>query len=149
LESPEALHPEEDLDRTTLSASHTRPVSARDLFAATAVWGRNRIEGEATDAFLLEGTYTRGARHHLFARLERAEKSGEELALTPAERIHAIGAATVGYVYDVYAAQTVIGLGASVARNAVPAALAPVYGSEPRSYLLFVRVRPARMPSMH
>lgn len=49
---------------------------------------------------------------------------------------------SLGYVYDFARVQRMrFGVGAVVSAYAAPAALDPVYGSSPRSYMVFFRVR--------
>ena len=59
IKSPEALHPDEDINRTTASAIYSLPISNGTL-NATALWGMNKIKDqEAANAFLLECAWNR------------------------------------------------------------------------------------------
>src|SRR6185295_6126891 len=52
--SPEQLHPDDDVDRTTASAIYQRDIGGA-RWQTTLAWGRNQpSHGDTTDAFLLE-----------------------------------------------------------------------------------------------
>ena len=56
IKSPEALQPDEDVYRTTASATYSLPFGDEKTFNATALWGLNKIPGQDGDnAVLLEG----------------------------------------------------------------------------------------------
>jgi hypothetical protein len=57
----------------------------------------------------------------------------------PAVRIKAL---TLGYSRDLLETRAIVGaLGANVTLYSIPAAIKPDYGSSPRSYYVFMRVR--------
>jgi hypothetical protein len=116
-----------------------------DLLATTAVWGRNDHDDSGTDSYLMEASYTIARRHTYFARLEHVTKRGEELAAVPADDNFAISSATLGYVHDVHLRSIDIGFGAGISAYRFPETLETVYGDDPRSYVLFVRIRPSQM----
>jgi uncharacterized cupredoxin-like copper-binding protein len=142
IKSPEALHPDMDVDRTTASVIYHRAVGAADT-QTTLAWGRNAPNhGETTSAWLLESAARFSRSHTFFARLERADKN--ELFLDPdprAEEKFRVGKLTVGYVYDLpREGHARIGFGGLVSGYSIPGDLEPVYGS-PTSFMLFARVK--------
>jgi hypothetical protein len=143
IKSPEQLHPDEDVDRTTASAIYQRDFGDAK-WQTTLAWGRNSpTHGEATDAYLLESAITLSRSHTFFARAERADKT--ELFLPGDPREHdsfRVGKLTGGYIYDfVMEGRFKVGLGGLVSKYAVPDELHPVYGSSPTSFMVFARVR--------
>jgi hypothetical protein len=112
IKSPEQLHPDEDVDRTTASAIYQRDFGdAR--WQTTLAWGRNApTHGEATNAYLLES------------------------ALALSRKL------TGGYIYDFSnEGYFKVGLGGLVSKYTVPDELHPVYGASPTSFMVFARVR--------
>ena len=81
IKSPEALHPEEDINRTTASAIYSLPLKNNSTLNATAIWGMNKIKGhDGENAFLLEGSWRKN-KLAIHSRYEWVQKSTEELAL--------------------------------------------------------------------
>lgn len=146
LKSPEALRPDEDVRRTTFSATYNRPLADGGNWASTFVWGRNRAHGLSSDSFLLETDVNIANRNTFFGRLEHVEKPGEDLALTPAERKIPITALTLGAVHELTPGRPYnTGVGASVTYNWKPGDLDALYGKSPIGFWLFLRIRPAAM----
>ena len=142
IKSPEALHPDMNLDRTTASAIYQRALGAAQM-QTTIAWGRNAPDhGEATSTWLLEAALRLQRSHTIFGRAERAEKN--ELFLDPdprAEETFRVGKLTLGYVYDLpRESRYRIGVGGLVSRYSLPVELEPVYGN-PTSFMLFARVK--------
>jgi hypothetical protein len=53
-----------------------------------------------------------------------------------------VGKISVGGIYDIPVAQHVkFGIGALVSKYAIPGELKPFYGSDPTSYMVFVRLK--------
>ena len=140
IESPELLHPETDVRRST--ASMTWAGGDRGgSWGATLAWGRNRNEpGRLLDAWLLEGRATLG-RHTLLGRAEAVDKD----ELFPEDdplhgREFRVGKLSAGYVVDVlHRAPVVFGIGAVGSVLALPDDLEPVYGERPTAVMLFAR----------
>jgi len=143
IKSPEQLHPDEDVDRTTASAIYHRDFGdAR--WQTTLAWGRNApTHGEATSAYLLESALALSRSHTFFARAERADKTELFLPGDPRENeSFRVGKLTGGYIYD-FATEGhfKVGLGGLVSKYAVPDELHPVYGASPTSFMVFARVK--------
>lgn len=143
LDSPEALEPETDLVRTTASAMYHR-----ELFGApmqtTVAWGRNHKQpGSTTDGTLLESAWQITERNTLFGRLERVEN--DELFPDDETDEHSVFNVTklsLGGLHEVAMLKHAnIGIGALVSQYRFPSALDDDYGSNPTSYMVFVRAR--------
>ena len=142
IKSPEELHPDMDINRTTASAIYHRPFG-NAIMQVTAAWGRNAPNhGEATNTFLLESALRLSRTHTFFARAERADK--DELFLSTDALAHErfrVGKLSVGYVRDFPRdGGYTFGLGGLVSRYSLPGELEPVYG-DPTSFMLFARVK--------
>jgi uncharacterized cupredoxin-like copper-binding protein len=141
--SPEALHPDDDVDRTTASAIYHRNfASAR--WQTTFAWGRNKpSHGEPTDAYLLESAVLLSRRHTFFGRLERADKNELFLEDDPLHgQTFRVGKLTVGYVHDFFAGKYFkLGVGGLVSGYSLPGELDAAYGSSPTSYMVFARIK--------
>ena len=146
LESPEQLEPETRVRRATASITYHRELDG-DNWATTFAYGRNRKSGPETNAsepgWLLESTYVLRDTHTFFGRAEQVNNSelfphgdplhGEEF------RIRKL---SLGYVYDFARTGPVKwGVGGLVGFLHAPTRLDPVYGSSPRSYMLFLQGR--------
>lgn len=150
--SPEELHPDEDVTRTTASVLFARPTPTGDVSAAL-VWGYNdaHLHDGATGhahagghAVLAEGTIARGA-WGLFTRGEWVQKSGEDLQVGSAERF-GIGSLTLGAtrtLATVGGVRLMAGLAGTA--YAVPEGLQAAYGKAPVSGQVFLRLAPASM----
>jgi hypothetical protein len=142
IKSPEELHPDLDLDRTTASAIYHRAFGSAQ-WQSTLAWGRNApSHGEATSTWLLESAVRFARSHTIFGRAERAQKN--ELFLEPdprAEQKYPVGKLTLGYVYDLPRESALrIGVGGLVSRYRLGSDLDAVYGN-PTSFMLFARVK--------
>ena len=141
-----------DQTRQTASLSYNRPFT-RGNWANTIVWGRRHKEvaGTTQNSYLFESSLNFLARNYAYTRLELTDK--DELfpelpaSLAPSFRI---GAYTLGGIRDLWHATTFqLGLGADVTFYSKPAALDPLYGSNPISLHVFLRVRPALNQHSH
>ena len=138
IKSPEELHPDVDVDRTTASVIHQG-----SLAQTTFAWGRNApSHGHATSAYLLESAARLSPSHTLFARAELTEKNELFPDDDPrSEDVFRVGKLSLGYVYDLpREGHYKVGFGGLVSRYRIPAELKEVYGN-PTSFMLFARVR--------
>ncbi len=151
LHSPEQLHPETNVRRTTASATWNRPLDNGN-WQTTLAWGRNSPRGvhvhdTSTDAWLLESALQRG-RWTGFTRAEHVDKGelfGDGQDGNPlADRVFAVGKLSVGGYRTWLAGHFDVDLGALVSGYALPSALHAAYGAHPASFMLFTRVRIAR-----
>lgn len=158
LRNPEALEPG-DVRRTTASVSYNRPF-AHGNWATSLIWGRNH-ESHAGEIFHLNGYIAESTvnfldKNYLYTRLELVDKNQ---LLRPADRLRLgitadhpafrIGAYTLGGARDVVTNERIsIAFGSDLTFYSKPAALDPIYGSNPVSWKLFLRLRPGKM-NMH
>jgi hypothetical protein len=137
INSPEALEPDDDEARTSLSALYARPFGNGGSLSATLAWARkDRIPGDALQAWLFEGAVKPDPHWTVFTRAEQVEQ--DELAG------HHGGAATVrklsvGAIYDVPLSDTVkLGFGGLASAFDAPAALGY---DDPTGGMAFVRLK--------
>ena len=151
IKSPEELRPEEDVHRTTVSATFVQTLGSKDYFAATGLWGLNKTAGQGgSNAVLLEGTL-RVDRWALYARYEWVAKSLEELNLEGAvygapDRLFGLNTATLGAAYDLlHIGHLVVAGGGQMRMSKPPAVLQGLYGKTPFGGELYLHIFPGRM----
>ena len=107
IKSPEDLHPDDNVRRTTASVLHSRTWGDHHFIASSLVWGLNEGHGaHAEHAVLAEANLTLG-RPTFYGRYEWVQKDSEELSFyssTPPgeplrERVFNINALTLGASY--------------------------------------------------
>lgn len=165
LTNPEAASPG-NLDRTTASVSYNRAWLDGN-WASSLIWGRNHEEHGNSNAYLFESTANFMDKNYLYTRLELVDRigllrenifgragliddshhSGDDVEMDGHfEPVFRVGAFTFGGVRDIFAdPKWRLGVGADVTFYHVPAALEPIYGSNPTSFHLFLRLRPGKM----
>ena len=150
LTSPEALHPEEDIQRMTASVMYNRPL-AHGNWASTLLWGRNRTsEGLVWNGYLAESTLRFEERNYVWGRIENVDRTNELLFRNRVEPPNfkesvagRVQAYTGGYDRDIsLTPHLAIGIGAQLTVYSTPDTLKSLYGSHPVSAVLFLRVRP-------
>jgi len=144
IKSPEALHPDEDINRTTASAIYSLPVSS-GTFNATALWGMNKIEDEkAANAFLLEGSWKKN-KVELYWRYEWVQKSTEELALDEniygSSSVFPINSLTAGMGYDLFKLSELnVAGGGQLTFYHTDTRLDNLYGKNPMAFEIYIRL---------
>jgi hypothetical protein len=148
IRSPEQLEPDVDEDRISASATYTQPFGADTLWSTTAAWGRKYQQtGDTLDGLLLESALSFQKRYTLFMRAERID-SHELLHNVPGidpALAHAgfpVAKISVGGIYDIPIYQHMkVGIGGLVSKYGIPGELKPFYGSDPTSYMVFLRLK--------
>lgn len=148
LRSPKALHPEEDVRRTSASLTWNLPLGERRNWQSTFAWGRNDPSGgdhsHVTDAFLLESAIQLG-RWTVFGRAERVDKDelfGDEHDVDPlAGEVFTVGKLSLGGYHTVPFGKIALDLGGLVSKYDLPRAIQPRYGSDPTGAMVFTRLR--------
>ena len=144
IKSPEALHPDEDVNRTTASAIYSLPISF-GTFNATVLWGMNKIQDQdAANAFLLEGSWKRN-KIDLYSRYEWVQKSTEELNLDEniygPNSVFPINSLTAGLNYDLFKiGQLNVATGGQVTFYHTDEKLDDLYGKNPMAFEIFLRL---------
>ncbi|HPI06062.1 MAG TPA: hypothetical protein PLM41_06755 [Saprospiraceae bacterium] len=152
LNSPEALHPEEDIERLSASALFNISLNKTSVLSSTVAWGLNRYHSAENadvskgNALLLEADF-QSKKYNLFGRMEWVQKNGAELGLGEnTGKNHDIGAFTAGagcYLWKNKVFWT--NLGVTGTAYATSDLLKPYYGSAPYSFEIFLRIIPPRM----
>lgn len=138
LDSPEALHPEEDETRTIASVQYAAPALATTL----AFSAKHRIDGWTLTAWLGEANWALTRHHTLFGRIENV--ANDELFPDPADprhdRAYRVTRASLGYAYRLLVGPFEMALGGAVDAYGKPAALDAAYGDAPLGYTLFAKL---------
>jgi hypothetical protein len=155
LRSPEASGPNTDIHRATASLQYNKTIK-RGNWASAFIWGRNHQSGGGDRAnlngYTAESTINFLDKNYLYTRLELVDKNEllrpadrARLGITEAHPSFRIGAYTVGGARDFWKTDKLsLAIGSDVTFYSMPAALNVIYGSNPVSWKLFLRLRPAR-----
>ena len=150
IKSPEALHPGEDINRTTASAVYSLPIEGNNTFNATAVWGLNKVkEHDGENAALIEGSWRKN-KLALHTRYEFTQKSTEELSLDERnyghDAVFPVNAFTIGFNYDLLSiGQTKLAAGSQFTIYHADEKLNSLYGKNPMAVEVYLRLYPGRM----
>jgi hypothetical protein len=150
LKSPEELHPDEDVNRTTASATYSLPLSKNGWFNAVAVWGMNKVkEHDGENAFLLEGSWRKN-KLAIHGRYEYVQKSVEELNLEEPvygkDAVFPVNAFTLGFNYDVLnIGKTRLAAGSQFTFYNPDNKLNSLYGKNPMAFEVYLRFYPSLM----
>jgi hypothetical protein len=151
LTSPEALSPEDDIQRMTASVMYNRPI-ARGNWASSLIWGRNRViqTGLVWNGYLLESTLRFAENNYLWTRIENVDRTNELLLKDQFEPpdfqesiIGRVQAYTLGYDRDfnlIPHLKTALGMQVTLYQDG--GQLAQIYGNHPVGVVMFLRVRP-------
>jgi hypothetical protein len=156
LRSPENQEPDVDVRRTTASIQYNRAFN-RGNWASSLVWGRNHVTGHEApinlNGYTAESTVQFLDKNYLFSRLELVDKDDllraadrALLGITQSHPSFRIGAYTFGGARDIWNTDKMsLAFGGDVTFYSEPSLLNRIYGDNPVSWQLFVRLRPARM----
>ena len=149
IKSPELLHPDENLYKTTASAVYSSNMKEDHQFNATILWGLNKEkEHSGQSAFMAEGAL-RLRKASVYTRYEFTEKSAEELVLTPtfdADKIFGIHALSLGINYDLATfGKTRMAVGGQWSIYGAPRELISFYGKNPMAAQVYLKIYPALM----
>lgn len=146
LEHPEALEPGSQR-RQTASVEYVRPLpgSWKGSWATSLIWGRVHKEADNhnLNSYLVETTLNFKSRNYAFSRIELVDKD-ELFPNNPSQPGFRIGAYTFGGAHDLIQANLwQLAMGADLTFYSKPRALDPIYGQNPVSFQIFLRLRPA------
>jgi hypothetical protein len=150
IKEPETLHPGEDVNRTTASATFSSRGFGEEFFNGTALWGMNKTKDHAAEhGVLLEASYTI-RKTAVYGRYEWVQKSLEELNLDENEFEHdaifPVHAFTAGASYDVLnIGKTKIALGGQFSFYNPDKRLSSLYGDNPLAGQVYLRIYPRAM----
>lgn len=149
IKSPELLHPDEDVNRTTASAIFSKKLSGSSI-NATALWGMNKTAGhDGENAALIEGEWRRN-KLVIHSRYEWVQKTVEELDLSETlyghDAVFPVNAFTAGFNYDLLnIGQTKLAGGGQFTFYHADERLDPLYGHNPMAIEVYLRLYPGRM----
>jgi len=145
LKSPEQLHPDEDEQRTTASASYNRRLGAGANWATTVAWSlKDARPGPALQAWLAESALRLADRHTLYGRVEAGEK--DELFDESSPLHHdavTVAKLSLGYQYELPVAgdDVRLALGGLASAYAWSRRVATEYGRDGvKSFMLYARL---------
>lgn len=148
IHSPEAVEPDENVIRTSASAMHVKQLERPNSFIATsAVWGLNSKNGgqHKEHSALLESNLQLN-RNTVYGRYEFVEKSTHELQLEEhfGDAKFSVHALTLGYNRALLTRfNTTLFAGAQGTVNFSDKALDGIYGKNPMSAEVYIRISPA------
>ena len=162
LRQPEAAEPTTDIRRATASIQYNKPFK-RGNWSSALIWGRNHTsspgETHNLNGYTAESTVNFLDKNYFYTRLELVDKNEllraadrAKLGITQAHPSFRIGAYTFGGVRDVWNTDKLsLGIGSDFTFYSTPAVLDRIYGNNPVSWRLFLRLRPRKMDmsSMH
>ncbi|MGI4744055.1 MAG: hypothetical protein ACRYG7_53580 [Janthinobacterium lividum] len=103
IKSPEDLHPDENVTRTTASVLHSRSWGERHYIASSLIWGMNEGHSAHPEHAVLAETNLTLGRPTFYGRYEFVQKDSEELNFYPSEplqtRVFNVNALTLGASY--------------------------------------------------
>jgi len=146
IDSPEQLHSDVDTGRLTASAIFNKKFDNNN-WQTMAAWGENMNDpGNNLYAFLLESALRMRDTHTFFVRLERVQKDElfhDDVQYPQYEgKIFDVNRAGFGYIYDFPQFKRVrFGVGGSLEVNILPSKLHAAYGSMPKGYMIFGRLK--------
>jgi len=144
LHAPEALDPLVNEDRITASATYTQPFGNDNLWSTTFAWGRKILRpGETLDGYLLESALILQKTYTVFMRAERvAETELHHDVAALHDRVLSVNKVSLGGIYDFYRTEHVkLGIGGLVSKYLLPDELKPLYGGDPTSGMVFMRLK--------
>jgi hypothetical protein len=150
IRSPEALRPDENVNRTTASAAYLLSFATEKYFSSMALWGLNAQKNtDGSNNLLLENAL-RLDRFVGYLRIEWVQKSREELNLD--ESVYGTGtlfpltAITLGAGYDLFRFGNLRIMGGGQLSLSHPdPRLTPLYGNNPISGEIYIRLYPGLM----
>ncbi len=150
IENPEEIHVNEDVYRTTASAIYSKQWKKNISFNATALWGVNKTKHFAGEHAALAEASLYINRLAIYGRYEWVQKSGEELGLEEPLFDHhdlfPVNAITLGAAYDVLKVKPLrLAAGGQVGFYAADSRLDALYGTNPMSFQLYLRLYPELM----
>ena len=162
----EAHEPGLDTLRMTASIQHNKSLASGSL-ASSIIWGRNNdmidAEERIFNSYTVESTLNFKDRNWIWTRIENLDKDrtllyGEVPAALDVEEtpIGRVQSYSFGYERDIFRTQlwANIGLGAQFTAYGMTDEMNTVYGDRPKSFVVFLHIRPvgnlsAHMRAMH
>jgi len=139
--SPEALEPDEDEERWSVSGIYTRPLRDGGWWSATAAFAnKERSDGVSLDAWLVEAAWHPNENWTLFGRGEAIET--DELGAVHHGPVEDVARLSAGVIRDWRINDNaVFGVGAVVQQHFASDALEPLYDGDPQGAMAFVLLK--------
>lgn len=148
IKSPEALEPGVDVTRTTASVIHSHNFTGTKNINTTFAWGYNDKGHDHTEhSFLLESNLQLN-KLAVYGRYEFVQKDPDELSLEGFDHKAKfnINAITLGTNYRIFQfSNTNVSLGIQGSMYFSPKELQPIYGKNPLSAQIYIKLNPADM----
>jgi hypothetical protein len=156
LKRPEAAEPATDIRRATASLQYNRPLKHGN-WASAFIWGRNHTSSPGEihnlNGYTFESTVNFLDKNYFYTRLELVDKDEllrtvdrVRLGVTQTHPSFRIGAYTFGAARDIWDTKRIsMAIGSDLTFYSTPSVLNPLYGNNPVSWKLFLRLRPAKM----
>jgi hypothetical protein len=140
IESPEALHPDDNEERWSVSGIYTRRLGDAGWWSTTLAFSnKERSDGVSLDAWLAEAAWHPNERWTFFARGEAVETDELGAHHGPVENVQRL---SLGAVRDFRINESVVfGVGAVAQAHFAPDALEASYDGDPAGALGFVRLK--------
>lgn len=134
--------PSGGLRRSAISATYRQPFTDGE-WQATLAWGRTaRKFNESVNGYLLESAVRFQSAHTVFGRLEQVGRDDLLRDVYASQRVSKFDKLTLGYYKDMQSSGPLkFDVGVLMSKHFVPAGASQPFGSEPVSYMLFMRLR--------
>lgn len=138
--SPEALEPDQDEQRWSVSGIYTQRIADGWWSTTVAFSNKERSDGVSLDAWLVEAAWQPNAQWTVFGRAEAIET--DELGLSHHDPVENVARLSAGVVRDWRINHlAVVGVGAVVQQHFASDALEPLYDGDPQGAMGFVRLK--------
>lgn len=149
IHSPEEAEPQQNVQRFTASAIHTKMLGDNSYVSTTLVYGRNHLSdnGKTLPSVLLESALQL-SKTAVYGKYEYVKKDAEELDLQSiaGNPDYNINAVTLGANQIIGSFKnTDLRLGLQGTLNISPATLKPIYGTMPVGFEVYLRISPGIM----
>jgi hypothetical protein len=148
IKSPEPIEPDEDVWRTTASVIHALPLAGENFHLNSAlIWGFNDAGGHHKEHSLTAESNLQLDKFALYGRYEWVQKSSGELQVVEQfgdEELFNINARTNYTVFRRWKTNFSLGVQGSVYMP--ESRLNPIYGNNPLSGQIYLRISPHLMP---
>lgn len=156
LHSPEDVHPDENVTRTTASVLQSKGLGPGSYVTSAFVWGQNKVGGVTENSYLAESSLQLN-KLAFYGRYENVGKSAEELSLyqptlatelgqIKRDQVFVINNLTLGMNYRLTQRHnTDLVLGAQLTESMPDKTLQTIYGKMPMSGEIYLRLTPSLM----
>jgi hypothetical protein len=150
IKSPEQLHPEENIDRTTASVQHSAQLGGNRWISSTIAWGHNDAGGHHKENAALAETNLQLNKWSVYGRFEWVQKSDGEPGLVWYDKkekykfpisLFSLGAARQIFSYK----NTILQAGGQLGLYVIDDLLKTTYGKTPVSGQVYLRITPGLM----